>query len=126
MLGRNAVADQRAQGSAHEGAGHWQLQRLTAVANLLLVNWFMASVVWMEGADYAAWRAYLGHPVIATLMLLFVVSVVTHARLGLQVVAEDYVNSKMTKLATMGALVLASLALGAACVIAVLKVALGS
>ena len=80
----------RGLGSAHEGAHHWVTQRLTAGANLLLMLWLIASLVLLPALDYATVKAWLSSPLAAVPMILLVISVFNHFRLGLQVVIEDY------------------------------------
>ena len=65
-------------------------------------------------------------PLSASLMLLLIISTFCHARLGLQVIVEDYVHHEAAKLVALIAITLATFALAVTCVVAVLKVALGS
>ena len=116
----------RGLGSAREGVSHWKMQRLTAIANALLVLWFIFSVATFSEASCAAVAAWLARPLPAALMVLLLVSVFWHARLGLQVVIEDYVHSEPARIASLVAVTLLTFGLGAACVVAVLKVSLGS
>jgi succinate dehydrogenase / fumarate reductase membrane anchor subunit len=101
-------------------------ERLTAVASLILVLWFVFSAMALAGADYAQTRAWLASPVAATLMILLIVAVFYHAQLGLQVVIEDYLHHSGIKVAAIIASTLIMLALGAACIVAVLHVSIGS
>ena len=80
----------RGLGSAHEGVHHWWHQRLTAGSNLFLMLWFLFSLARLSGYDYAAVHAWLQSPWAAIPMMLLIVSVFYHFRLGLQVVIEDY------------------------------------
>ena len=89
---RDPLAIARGLGSAKDGTNHWWIQRLTAVALLLLAPWFAWFALSLTGADQATVRASLGQPFTASLMLAFVLSLFWHARLGLQVVIEDYVH----------------------------------
>jgi succinate dehydrogenase / fumarate reductase membrane anchor subunit len=84
------------------------------------------SCVALVGAGYAEVRAWLASPVAATLMILLVISTFYHARLGVQVVIEDYVHHEGAKLAALAALTLVVIALAVACIVAVLKVSIGS
>lgn len=123
---RTPIAQIRGLGSARDGVGHWKMQRLTAVANVFLVLWFLISCVSLAGADYEAARAWLASPITASLMLLLVISAFYHAKLGLQVVIEDYVHHEGIKLAALAAIALTCIALGVACSVAILKISLGS
>lgn len=81
----------RGLGSAHHGAHHWLLQRFTAVGNLVLVLFLVVSFALLPGFDYAALRGWAASPLTATALALLIVSTFWHARLGLQVMIEDYV-----------------------------------
>ena len=116
----------RSHGSAREGASTWMVQRLTAIALVPLGLWFVASAVSLSGADHAAVAAWLARPLNTTGMLLLIVTVFWHAQLGVQVIIEDYVHHDGTKLGGLMAANFALIAVGLACVVAVLKVSLGS
>ena len=126
MQQRSPIASVRGLGAAREGVGHWKLQRLTALANVPLVLWFVFSAMALSGSDYEAVRSWLSSPITASLMVMLIISLFTHARLGVQVVIEDYVHHEGVKMASLAALTLAVWALGVACTVAVLKVAIGS
>ena len=70
---RSPYARVRGWGSAKDGVGHWWAQRLTAVALVPLALWFVASVIHLVGAPYAAFTQWVGHPINATLLLLLMV-----------------------------------------------------
>lgn len=112
----------RGLGSAKEGAHHWWRQRLTAGSNLVLTLWFVISVVRMPAYDYAFVVKWLGSPWVAVPMVLFVISVFYHFRLGLQVVIEDYQHNE-GRIAAMLALNLFTIATAAVAIFAILKVA---
>jgi succinate dehydrogenase / fumarate reductase membrane anchor subunit len=126
MNARSPIARVRGLGAAREGAGHWSRKRLTAISNLLLVLWFIGSSLALAGAGYAEVRAWLAAPLPASLMILLLVSTCYHARLGLQVVVEDYVHQEPARLAALIAIPLAMSALAVVGIVAVLKVSLGS
>ena len=116
----------RGLGSAKHGVGHWWQQRVTAIANLALVLWFIASLVRLPSLDYTSIIVWLRQPVAAIPMLLLIVSVFYHFRLGLQVFIEDYVHEEGSKLLALLLLNFYALAGAAAAVFAVLKIALGA
>ena len=125
MAYRTSIARVRGLGAAHAGSGHWKAQRLTAIANLLLVLWFLFSAMALAGSGYVQMRAWLSSPISASLMVLLIVSTFSHARLGLQVVIEDYVHHEGLKIASLTAVALVVFGLGAACIVAVLTIAAG-
>ena len=89
---RHPLALARGLGSAKDGVGHWWIQRLTAMALLLLAPWFAWLVLGLVGADHFTIRQSLAQPLNASLLLAFVLSLFWHAQLGMQVVIEDYVH----------------------------------
>lgn len=115
----------RGLGSAKDGVHHWWLQRVTAVSNLLLVLWFIGSLVRLPSLDYGSVTLWLRQPVAAVPMLLFIVSVFWHLRLGVQVMLEDYLHGT-SRVVAMLALNFYTLAGAAAAVFAVFKIALGA
>ena len=123
---QSPIARVRGLGPAREGVGHWTRQRLTAISNIVLVLWFVFSAMALAGAGYEEVRAWLAAPVPASLMILLVISTFYHARLGLQVVIEDYVHHEGAKIASLAAVTLIIFGLAVACIVAVLKVAIGS
>jgi len=125
MAYRTPIAKVRGLGTARSGLQHWKMQRLTAIANVLLVLWFMFSAMALSGSGYEQVRAWLGSPVTASLVVLLIISTFYHARLGLQVVVEDYVHHEGARIALLVAIALIVLALAVACIVAVLTVAVG-
>jgi succinate dehydrogenase / fumarate reductase, membrane anchor subunit len=89
---RDPLAIARGLGPAKEGLHHWWVLRLTSVALMLLVPWFLCFALRLVGADITAVRAAIAAPLNATLLLAFVLMLFWHAQLGLQVVIEDYVH----------------------------------
>ena len=89
---RNPISRARGLGSAKDGTGHWWNQRLTAIALALLTPWFVVFTVGLLGAGQDEVRSAIARPLTATLLAAFVLSLFWHARLGLQVVVEDYVH----------------------------------
>ena len=115
----------RGLGSAHEGAHHWLVQRFTAVGNLVLALWLVGSFVLLPDLSYSTVADYLAAPVPATAMALLIVSTFWHARLGLQVLIEDYVSDAGTKFGVLTLLNLATIGGGAFGLFCVARLALG-
>jgi succinate dehydrogenase / fumarate reductase membrane anchor subunit len=122
---RSPIARARGLGSAKEGTGHWWHQRVSAVALLALVVWFVISLLMLTGADWATASDWLSNKFNAGLMLLLIVFLFYHLKLGLQVVIEDYVHGEAMKIASILLMSGACLAVGLACALAVLDVAFG-
>ena len=126
MRYRTALSVVRGSGAAKDGTRHWCAQRLTAVALIPLGIGFVVMMIALVGSDYEGARAALAHPVAAALWILFTVALFHHAQLGLQVVVEDYVHSRGLKIAGIIVVKFAALAFGAACIVSILRVSLGS
>lgn len=95
---RTPLKTARRLGSAKSGTGHFWWQRVTAVTLALLVPWLVGTLVSLVGADLAQVQAVLSRPWNAILMTLFVIALFWHAKLGIQVVIEDYFHSRATLL----------------------------
>ncbi|MEP7222079.1 MAG: succinate dehydrogenase, hydrophobic membrane anchor protein [Novosphingobium sp.] len=115
----------RALGSAHHGAHHWLQQRFTAIGNLVLVLYLLVSFMLLPGLSYTNVHDWLVHPLPATAMALLVISLFWHARLGLQIVMEDYVHEAGTKFACIAALNLAVFAGAGFGLFSIIRLALG-
>lgn len=121
----SALRRVRQFGSAHQGLGEWRLQRLTAVALVPLGLYFVASILWLATSDRTTAAAWLGSPVPALLVILFVLAALTHALIGLRSVFLDYVHTRARLLAAGLFIRAAAVILGGASVLAVLKLFLG-
>lgn len=126
MSRRSALGRVRGLGSAKEGAAHWWAQRLTAVALIPLSVWFVASIALMARAGHEQVVAWIGHPVVAILLLLLLGAMFYHLKLGLQVVIEDYVHHPAAKLLMLLGNTYGNIVLAAIAGFAVLKIAFGS
>lgn len=118
------LARAKGLGSGKGAVEHWTMQRITSVANIPLVAWFVYSVVSLAGSDYQEFTSFLAQPVNAVLMILFIISTFYHAVLGAQVVVEDYVHHEGFKLFKLIGQKLFFMALGIACIFSILKIAL--
>ena len=113
-------------GSAKGGSVHWYSQRTTAVALVILGLWFVASLAMLDhGASHASVVHWLASPFSAAMAVLFVVVSAYHALLGLQVVVEDYVGDKGTRVVVLVAIRFALVVAALIGVLAVLRLAFG-
>ncbi len=113
-------------GSAKEGVEHWLLQRVTAVALVPLVLWFVIAVIGLIGADLDTVQDWVGRPLPAICLVLLLIATFYHASLGLQVVIEDYVRAEFARLGLVMLVRLACIAFAGAGIVAVLPLALGA
>lgn len=116
----------RGLGAAHRGTETFWRQRLTAIANIPLVLFLIFSILTHIGADYETVRSYLARPLVTLLMLALVISASIHMRIGLKEIVEDYVHDEGMKIAALVAVTFFSAAIGLACVMALVKISLGS
>lgn len=112
-------------GSAKAGVHHWWHQRLTALALIPLCLLFAVMVVWLVGEPHAVVADWLGSPVPGLLMLVMIVAGLYHLKLGMQVVIEDYVHSRLWHTWLQVKVTLGCAVLATACIVSVLKLALG-
>ena len=115
----------RGLGSAKSGTHHWWLQRVTAASNLVLMIWFVVSIVRLPIVDHQAVVLWLKSPLVAVPLVLLVLSTFWHMRLGLQVFIEDYVHDEGNKVAVLLILNAYVFLCGALCVFSILKIAFG-
>ncbi|HSI39103.1 MAG TPA: succinate dehydrogenase, hydrophobic membrane anchor protein [Xanthobacteraceae bacterium] len=112
-------------GSARSGTGHFWLQRVTALANVPLTLAFLFILITASGRSHAEVVALLGHPLVALVLLLALLSIVTHMRLGMQIIIEDYVHGEGAKVVALIGNTFFSIAVGVAGAFAVLKISFG-
>ncbi|GGD43655.1 succinate dehydrogenase, hydrophobic membrane anchor protein [Aureimonas glaciei] len=92
MKMRTDLGRVRGLGSAKEGTGHFWLQRLTGIANLVLITAFVILLIDLHDQTYADVRLAFGNPLVGLIMALVVISVAVHMRIGMQVILEDYIH----------------------------------
>ncbi len=122
---RTPRARVRGLGVAHHGAGHWWQQRVTAVANTVLMIAFVVIIASMAGRGYVEATQLIAKPLVSIILILALLSVTIHMRIGMQVVIEDYVHGQATKVAAVFANNIYAVLVAVACLYAVLRIGFG-
>ncbi|MGX1096707.1 succinate dehydrogenase, hydrophobic membrane anchor protein [Amorphus sp. MBR-141] len=115
----------RGLGSARSGTQHFWHQRLTALANVPLVVFFVVLMISTAGETYPVVLDRLSSPWVAILFILTMISISYHMRLGMQIVIEDYVHGEPQRVLLLVANTFFSLIVAAASIFAILKISFG-
>lgn len=122
---RTSTAKVRGLGSAKSGTGHFWLTRVTAVANIPLTLAFVVIVLMLSKAGFAEARAIVGNPLVAILLIAFILSASIHMRLGMQVIIEDYLHVEGMKIALLMLNTFFAILMGLAGIYAILRIGFG-
>jgi succinate dehydrogenase / fumarate reductase, membrane anchor subunit len=122
---RTPLGRVRNLGASHSGTSDFWRQRLTAVAMVLLMVPVIVVVMMLLGRNQAGAAQILGSPLVAIVLLLFIVASAWHMKIGMQVVIEDYVHNEKLKLAVIMANNFFSVAVALISIYAILKLSSG-
>jgi len=122
---RTPLKNARGLGSAKDGVHHFIIQRITAIALIFLAVYVVVVVISLVGSDYAGARAVVAHPVNAVLLIAFLVAMLWHAQLGLQVIIEDYMHTAWLAITAQLLVRYACILAALAGVLAIVRIALG-
>jgi succinate dehydrogenase / fumarate reductase, membrane anchor subunit len=115
----------RGLGTAHSGTRDFWHQRVTSVAGIPLIIALIVIVIALLGRSHAAVVQILGSPIVAIIMLLFIVNMAYHMWIGMQEIIIDYVHEDRLKLASLLANTFFVFTVGFASAFAILKLSFG-
>ena len=115
----------RGLGAAHSGTRDFWHQRVTSVAGIPLTIALVIIVIALLGRSHAAAVQVLGSPIVAIIMLLFIINTAYHMWIGMQEIIIDYVHEDKLKLASLMANTFFVIAVVFASVFAILKISFG-
>jgi succinate dehydrogenase / fumarate reductase membrane anchor subunit len=116
----------RGLGAAGSGTDHFWRQRITALAQIPLTLAFVVVLLSIIGKGHAEVVAIVSQPLVAILMLLFVVTGMVHMKIGMQVIIEDYIHDELPKILLLALNTFFAIGVGVACVFAILKLSFGA
>ncbi len=123
---RTSLSRVRGLGSAQSGTDHFWSQRLTGLANLVLLVFVIYSVIHLAGEPLDVVRSYFAWPVVTVLSSLFALSATYHMRLGMQDIIEDYVHSEAPKLVLLLLNTFFAVLVALTSIIAIIQLSLGA
>lgn len=91
----------RGLGASKTGTSHHIRQRVSALALIVLVPWFLFSIMNAALGGYADALRWIASPINATLLVLTAGAAFYHMRLGMQAVIEDYIGKAGTRAALL-------------------------
>jgi succinate dehydrogenase / fumarate reductase, membrane anchor subunit len=122
---RTPLGRVRNLGASHSGTTDFWRQRITAVAMVLLTVPVIVVVMMLLGSNHAGAAQMLGSPLVAIVLLLFIIASTWHMKIGMQVVIEDYAHHEALKLALIMANNFFCFAVALASIYAILKLSSG-
>ena len=115
----------RGLGAARSGTGHFWHQRVTSVAGIPLTIGLLLIITALLGRSHAAVVQILGSPIVAIIMLLFIINTAYHMWIGMQEIILDYVHEDRWKLLSLMANTFFVSAVSLASIYAILKLSFG-
>ncbi len=120
---RTPLGRVRGLGAAKEGAHHFIVQRVSSIALVFLVPWFLISVLLAVRGGYQGAIDFIANPLNAVLALITVGASLYHMQIGMQVVIEDYIAKTSTRIFLLILNTFFAVALFAAAAFSILEIA---
>jgi succinate dehydrogenase / fumarate reductase membrane anchor subunit len=123
---RTSLARVRGLGATRGGTDHFWHQRVTGIANLILLVFLIFTVIRLAGEPYEVMRAYFASPFATVAGLALALSASYHMRIGMQVIIEDYIHTEGMKMALLILNTFFAAAVALTCVVSLIKLSLGA
>lgn len=120
---RTPLGKVRGLGSAKSGTDHFWKMRVTSVALVPLMLFYVVFLIMYAGKPYADVVSALSNPFVATINALTIIASIVHMKLGMEEIIQDYIHSEVMKLALLVLNSFFSLLVGGLCLFAALKIA---
>lgn len=95
---RSDLSKAKHLGSSGSGASHWWYQRFTAILLIILTGWVFCFFKEINHAELGSIVEIFKKPHHIVLIILFVLSGIYHAILGIQVIIEDYIDYRVVRI----------------------------
>lgn len=122
---RTPMRQVRGLGAARSGTVHFWYQRVTSVAGVPLTIALLLIITALLGRRHAAVVQILGSPIIAIVVLLFIINTAYHMWIGMQEIILDYVHEARWKFLALMANTFFVFGVSLASIYAVLKLSFG-
>lgn len=100
MIDKAAISNPKTHyGNGKHATGEFKLQRLTGLFNIAFTLFFVWFVVSLAGADRAEMVGMVRNPLVAIGLVLLIINVSVHMRIGMHEVILDYLDGGTKKLA---------------------------
>jgi succinate dehydrogenase / fumarate reductase membrane anchor subunit len=112
--------------SERHGAGEWTLEKILLALMMPLGVWLLSTAFTLAGAEYDVVLQWFANRLNAGLLIVTALVFFGFASLAWKVIVEDYIHRPGNKALLLGLLNLVFLALAAASVFFIVRLALGS
>ncbi|WP_428151326.1 succinate dehydrogenase, hydrophobic membrane anchor protein [Brevundimonas sp.] len=112
--------------SERHGAGEWTLEKILLALMMPLGVWLLSTAFTLAGAEYDVVLQWFANRLNAGLLIVTALVFFGFSSLAWKVIVEDYVHKSGSKALLLGLLNLIFLALAAASVFFIVRLALGS
>lgn len=82
---------------AHIGLRDWKIQRVTAIYMAIFSTWLLGYLICHPGISFAEWHSFFSYQIVKVACILFIVSILYHAWIGMWTIFTDYVKCTLIR-----------------------------